>query len=95
MQDYMKDMKQILFQVLEFQIVQGATFWDTQLAPSKFNPWGASGQLLISNTGQTVEYSTWVIILYEIVFKFHTLIERPGSWGYKTFFKLNSTAHKK
>ena len=50
MQYFKKDIKQILFQVLEFQIVQGATFWDTQLAPSKFNPWGASGQLLISNT---------------------------------------------
>ena len=42
-------MKQILFHVLEFQIVQGATFQDSQLAPSKFNPWGASEQLLISN----------------------------------------------
>ena len=51
MQYFKKDMKQILFQVLEFQIVQGATFWDTQLAPSNFNLWGASGQLLISNTG--------------------------------------------
>ena len=46
MQYFKKDMKQ----VLEFQIVQGASFWDTQLAPSKFNLWGASGQLLISNT---------------------------------------------
>ena len=43
-------MKQILFHVLEFQIVQGATFRDSQLVPSKFNPWGTSGQLLISNT---------------------------------------------
>ena len=50
MQYFKKDMKQILFQVLEFQIAQGATFRDTQLAPSKFNPWGASGQLPISNT---------------------------------------------
>ena len=50
MQYFKKVMKQILFQVLEFQIVQGATFWDTQLAPSKFNPRGASGQFLISNT---------------------------------------------
>ena len=49
MQYFKKDIKQILFQVLEFQ---GATFWDSQLAPSKFNPWGAGGQLLISNTGQ-------------------------------------------
>ena len=38
------------FHVLEFQIALGATFRDSQLAPSKFNPWGASGQLLISNT---------------------------------------------
>ena len=43
-------MKQILFYVLEFQIAQGVTFQDSQLAPSKFNPWGTSGQLLISNT---------------------------------------------
>ena len=43
-------MKQILFQVLEFKIFQGATFRDTQLAPSKINSWGASGQLLISDT---------------------------------------------
>ena len=55
MQDFKKDMKQILFQVLEFKIVQGATFWDTQLAPSKFNPWGASGQLLISNTDSLMD----------------------------------------
>ena len=53
MQYFKKDMKQISFQVLEFQIVQGATFWDTQLAPSKFNQEGASGQLLISNTATT------------------------------------------
>ena len=51
MQGFKKEMKKILFHVLEFQIAQGATFWDSQLAPSKFNPWGASGQLLISNTG--------------------------------------------
>ena len=50
MQDFKKDMKEILFHVLEFQIAQGATFSDSQLAPSKFNPSGASGQLLISNT---------------------------------------------
>ena len=49
-QDFKKDMKKILFQALEFQIAQGATFRDSQLAPSKFNLWGASGQLLISNT---------------------------------------------
>ena len=52
MQDFKKDMGKILFQVIEFQIVQGATFWDSQLAPSKFNLWGASGQLLISNTAE-------------------------------------------
>ena len=42
-------MKKIVH-VQEFQIAQGATFQDSQLAPSKFNPWGTSGQLLISNT---------------------------------------------
>ena len=42
--------KKKLFYVLEFQVALGATFRDSQLAPSKFNPWGASGQLLISNT---------------------------------------------
>ena len=50
MQDFKKDMKKKIFHVLEFQVALGATFWDSQLAPSKFNPWGASGQLLISNT---------------------------------------------
>ena len=45
MQYFKKDTKQVLFQVLEFQPVQGATFLDTQLAPSKFNLWGASGQV--------------------------------------------------
>ena len=54
MQYFKKDTKQVLFQVLEFQPVQGATFLDTQLVPSKFNLWGASGQLLISNTGLTI-----------------------------------------
>ena len=52
-------MKQILFQVLEFQIVQGATFYDTQLAEPQANSTcmcvcrggGGSGQLFISNTG--------------------------------------------
>ena len=58
MQYFKKDRKQILFQVLEFQIVQGATFWDTQLAPSKFNMWAASGQLLISNTDIKEHY--WI-----------------------------------
>ena len=48
MQDFKKDMKQNYF--LEFQIVQGAIFWDFQLALSKFNPWLASGKLLISNS---------------------------------------------
>ena len=65
MQYFKKDMKQILFLVLKFQIAQGATFWDTQLAPSKFNPRGASGQLLISNTAWQV-YKThiqWSVIL--------------------------------
>ena len=33
-----------------FRQIKKATFWDFQLAPSKFNPWQASGQLLISNT---------------------------------------------
>ena len=42
--------EKILFHILEFQIALGATCLDSQLAPSKFNPWGASGQLLISNT---------------------------------------------
>ena len=51
MQFFKKDMKKKLFQVQEFQIAQGATSRDSQLAPSKFNLWGASGQLLISNTG--------------------------------------------
>ena len=51
MQYFKKDMKKKLFQVQEFQVAQGATSRDSQLAPSKFNPWGASGQLLISNTG--------------------------------------------
>ena len=40
---------------LEFKLVQGATFPDYQLAPSKFNlcrATGASGQLLISNTAK-------------------------------------------
>ena len=49
MQYFKKDMKKI-FQVQEFHIAHGATSRDSQLAPSKFNPWGASGQLLISNT---------------------------------------------
>ena len=40
MQYFKKDIKQILFQVLEFQIVQGATFWDTQLAPQQIQPVG-------------------------------------------------------
>ena len=35
---------------LEFKVVQGATVQVNQLAPSNFNPWRASGQLLISNT---------------------------------------------
>ena len=35
---------------LEFQLVQGATFPDYQLAPSKFNLCRASEHLLISNT---------------------------------------------
>ena len=30
MQDFKKDMKKILFYVLEFQIAQGATFQDSQ-----------------------------------------------------------------
>ena len=59
MQYFNEDMKQILLQVLEFQIVQGATFWDTQLAPSKFNPWGASGQLLISNTAHYIQVNSY------------------------------------
>ena len=49
MQEFQIDMK-IFFHALEFQIALGATFRDSQLAPSKLNPWGASGQLLISNT---------------------------------------------
>ena len=54
MQYLKKDMKKIL-QVQEFQIALGATFRGSQLALSKFNPWGASGQLLISNTARTPE----------------------------------------
>ena len=40
MQYFKKDMKKILFQVQDFQIAQGATSRDSQLAPSKFNPVG-------------------------------------------------------
>ena len=50
MQYFKKDMTKKKIKVQEFQIAQGATFRDSQLAPSIFNPWGASGQLLISNT---------------------------------------------
>ena len=55
MQITLRRHEKILFHILEFQIAQGATYLDIQLAPSKFNLWGggggASGQLLISNTG--------------------------------------------
>ena len=51
LQDFKEDMKK---HFLEFQLVEGATFPDNQLAPSKFNVCRASGQLLISNTAEVL-----------------------------------------